>query len=84
MMLMIIIKIIIMEVFLIFWVLIKISKKNLTMGEFKKELGKRIFRITFNFDSQKEDKINFSDCLSLEIYDISHYNIYLSKDLYRK
>ena len=60
-------------------------KKNLTMGQFKKELGKKtIFRITFDFDSQKEDKINFWDCLRLETLDISHYNIYLYKNKYKK
>jgi len=60
-------------------------KKNLTMGQFKKELGKKtIFRITFDFDSQKEDTINFWDCLRLETLDISHYNIYLYKNKYKE
>ena len=59
-------------------------KQNLTMGEFKKELGNSIFRISFNFDSLKADNVNFWDCLNLEIYNISHYNIDLSKNLYRK
>ena len=57
-------------------------KPNLTMGEFKKELGNSIFRITFDFDSQKADNVNFWDCLHLEIKDISYYYIALSKDLY--
>ena len=59
-------------------------KPNLTMGEFKKEIGNNIFRITFNYDSQKADNVNFWDCLHLEIKNISYYNISLSKGLYRK